>query len=77
MMMTSKRKNKAGAPNKEKSIKKKPDGLTNAQHDWLTKEAKGRNVTVAEVKREAIEWYITALEKQRDTGEEIIEKKKE
>jgi len=61
-----KKKKKAGAPNKPKGEIKNPDGFSQEQKDWLRNEADARGVTVAFIKREALDWYISAKEKARN-----------
>jgi hypothetical protein len=63
---------KVGAPNKLEKEIKQPDGFSNEQREWLRDEANARNVTVAFIKREALDWYISAKEKARDNVPEEL-----
>jgi len=62
---------KVGAPNKAENEIKQPDGFSNEQKQWLRDEADARGVTVAFIKREALDWYISAKEKARITFQKI------
>lgn len=57
---------RVGAPNKPTlEIKDSNTGLTNAQKQWVLKEAKGRRVHRTDILREAVDMYIAAIESQR------------
>lgn len=47
-----------------------PGGLSNKTMEWVEKEAEGRQVYVADIIREAVEWYQAAIERQR--GDEAV-----
>lgn len=69
MMMTPKKKAKVGAPNKPKNEKKNPNGLSNEMMEWIRKEATGRKLYSADIIREGMEFYRTAVETQRGDAE--------
>lgn len=70
-----------GAPKKQAKDKIDTNGLTPELNKQLAEIARDRNVPIAKIKREAIEWYIDALEQgkrlpivnsQLETAEEEI-----
>jgi hypothetical protein len=60
--MKNKNTSARGAPKKKDNDKIGHDGLTPAQQQQIKDIADERNISIAAVKREAIEWYLQALE---------------
>lgn len=58
-------KTKRGAPTKKADDKTNPEGLTMYQVRRLKEEASVRGVSVAHMKRMAVDWFLTALDTKR------------
>lgn len=64
-IMRMKNKTNRGAPKKKAEDKTNPEGLTAYQVKRLKEEAAIRNVSFAQMKRTAIDWFLTALDTKR------------
>lgn len=60
--MVKKKLQNRGAPVKQDKDKVGKDGLKKEQQQQLRDIARSRNISIASVKREAIEWYLDEIE---------------
>jgi hypothetical protein len=67
MKVNNKNVSNRGAPKKKAEERIGYSGLTEAQQKQLRDIANDRNISIAAVKREAIEWYLEAVELGRRT----------